>query len=69
MAMNVNEMMLIGELAAAMGVSSDTLRHYERKGVIGPPVRAANGYRLYPAQTLERLRMVRRALAVGFTIE
>ncbi len=62
-------MMLIGELAAATGVSSDTLRHYERKGVIPRPVRAANGYRLYPAETLERLQTVRRALAVGFTLD
>ena len=67
--MNVNELMLIGELAKDAGVSSDTLRHYERKGVIGRPKRAVNGYRLYPAETVQRLRMVRRALAVGFTLD
>jgi DNA-binding transcriptional MerR regulator len=67
--MTVNELMLIGELASEAGVSPDTLRHYERKGVIAHPKRGANGYRLYPAETLERLRMVRRALAVGFTLD
>ena len=67
--MNVNDLMLIGELAAALDVSCDTLRHYERKGVIRSPKRAANGYRLYSAETLQRLRTVRRALAVGFTLD
>ena len=61
--------MLIGELATAAGVSSDTIRHYERKGVIARPKRAANGYRLYAVETLERVRTVRRALALGFTLD
>jgi DNA-binding transcriptional MerR regulator len=69
MIMTVNELLLIGELASQAGISPDTLRHYERKGVIARPKRAANGYRLYPAETLERLRMVRRALDVGFTLD
>jgi DNA-binding transcriptional MerR regulator len=60
---------LAGELAAAAGVSTDTLRHYERKGVLPRPVRSANGYRRYPADALERVRMVRNALAVGFTLD
>jgi len=58
----------IGLLAKAAGVSPDTLRHYERKGVIRKPVRSANGYRGYPPETLDRVRLVRRALAVGFTL-
>lgn len=61
--------MLIGELAAAAGVSCDTLRHYERKGVIARPKRAASGYRLYQAETLEQVKTVRRALGVGFTLD
>ena len=60
---------LIGELAEAAGVSADTLRHYERKGVLKCPPRKANGYRSYPENTLDRVRLVRRALAVGFTLE
>ncbi len=58
-----------GELARIAGVSADTLRHYERKGLLPAPRRSSNGYREYPAETLERVRLVRRALAVGFTID
>lgn len=58
-----------GELAKLAGVSSDTLRHYERKGVLAAPRRLANGYRAYTMQTLERVRLIRRALAVGFTLD
>lgn len=57
-----------GRLAKAAGVSTDTLRHYERKGVLPAPRRAPNGYRRYPPDSLERVRLVRRALAVGFTL-
>jgi DNA-binding transcriptional MerR regulator len=63
------ETFLIGELAALAGVSRDTLRHYERVGVLPAPFRAANGYRLYRAGALERVRLVRRALAVGFSLD
>lgn len=59
---------LAGELASAAGVSTDTLRHYERKGVLPRPLRTANGYRHYPESALERVQLVRRALAVGFTL-
>jgi DNA-binding transcriptional MerR regulator len=58
-----------GELAKAAGVSTDTLRHYERKGVLARPKREMNGYRRYPADALDRVRLVRKALAVGFTLD
>jgi DNA-binding transcriptional MerR regulator len=58
-----------GELARAAGVSTDTLRHYERKGVLGAPRRSANGYREYPPEALGRVLLVRRALAFGFTLD
>lgn len=58
-----------GELAARAGVSTDTLRHYERKGLIPQPRRSQNNYREYSSQSLERVRLVRRALAVGFTLD
>ena len=58
----------IGELAKAAGVSTDTLRHYERKGVLHSQ-RAGNGYRQYPEDALERVRMVRQGLAIGFTLD
>lgn len=58
-----------GELARLAGVSTDTLRHYERKGVLARPRRGANGYRQYPPGALARVRLVRRALAFGFTLD
>ncbi len=59
----------IGDLARAAGVSADTIRHYERKGVLTPSRRSANGYREYEEPSLRRLRIVRRALALGFTLD
>lgn len=58
-----------GEFARLAGVSTDTLRHYERRGVLPAPPRAANGYRQYAASSLDRVRLIRRALAIGFTID
>jgi MerR family copper efflux transcriptional regulator len=58
-----------GELAELAGVSTDTLRHYERKGVLARPLRKANDYRQYPATALQRVQLIRRALAVGFTLD
>lgn len=58
-----------GELARLAGVSTDTLRYYERKGLFPRPRRSANGYRQYPPETLDRIRLVRRALAVGFSVD
>ena len=58
-----------GELARLAGVSTDTLRHYERKGVLPAPDRQPNGYRSYDADTADRLRVVRAALALGFTLD
>jgi DNA-binding transcriptional MerR regulator len=57
------------ELARLTGVSTDTLRHYERKGVLGIPARSQGGYRLYPPEAVGRVRLVRRALAIGFTLQ
>ncbi|MGH9821935.1 MAG: heavy metal-responsive transcriptional regulator [Blastocatellia bacterium] len=58
-----------GELAALTGVSKDTLRYYERVGLLGPPERASNGYRRYSVASLTRVRLIRSALAVGFSVE
>jgi DNA-binding transcriptional MerR regulator len=58
-----------GELAELTKVSRDTLRHYERKGVLPRPLRGHNGYRQYPSEALQRVQLVRRALSVGFTLD
>lgn len=58
-----------GELARRAGVSADTLRHYERKGLLAKPRRSPNGYREYPPSALERVQLIQRALGVGFTLD
>jgi DNA-binding transcriptional MerR regulator len=56
-------------LAERAGVSPDTLRHYERKGVLPLPPRSTNGYRRYPESAVARVQLIQRALAVGFTLD
>jgi DNA-binding transcriptional MerR regulator len=58
-----------GELAALAGVSRDTLRHYERRGLLPAAQRAQNGYRRYPPEALTRVRLIRAALGIGFTVD
>jgi DNA-binding transcriptional MerR regulator len=57
-----------GELSHLAGVSADTLRHYERLGILPKPPRTNGGYRNYPANSLERVRLVQSALKVGFSL-
>src|SRR5438552_3246689 len=57
-----------GELARRAGVSPDTLRHYERRGLLPRPERSAAGYRLYSPEALRRVRLIRGALSIGFTV-
>ncbi|HEU0104576.1 MAG TPA: MerR family transcriptional regulator [Vicinamibacteria bacterium] len=58
-----------GEVARLAGVSTDTIRHYERRGLLPRVRRSANGYREYPAGTEQTVRLIRNALTVGFTLE
>ncbi|MBO6934845.1 MAG: MerR family DNA-binding protein [Deltaproteobacteria bacterium] len=58
----------IGELASEAGVGVETLRFYERKGLVPEPSRSLSGYRQYPAQTIRRVRFIRRAKQLGFTL-
>jgi DNA-binding transcriptional MerR regulator len=57
-----------GELAARAGVSKDTLRFYERRRLLAAPRRRANGYRIYPPEALARVRLIRAALSIGFSV-
>ena len=59
----------IGKLAEAGGVGIDTVRFYERTGLIRKPGRSAAGYRLYAAEEIRRLRFIRRAKGLGFSLE
>ncbi|MEO8190718.1 MAG: heavy metal-responsive transcriptional regulator [Acidobacteriota bacterium] len=63
------ETMRSGQLARAAGVSTDTLRFYEREGILPAPKRLANGYRAYAPEALDRVLLIQRALSVGFTLE
>lgn len=59
----------IGKLAEQAGVGIDTIRYYERAGLLPSPPRRASGYRDYPLDTLSRLRFIRRAKDLGFALE
>jgi len=59
----------IGELAQACEVSRDTLRFYERERLLPAPKRSAAGYRLYRQEDASRVRFVRRAQALGLTLD
>jgi Hg(II)-responsive transcriptional regulator len=58
----------IGALAKRAGVGIDTVRYYERSGLLAPKTRLASGYRRYSAAEVARLRFIRRAQALGFTL-
>lgn len=57
-----------GELAEAAGVNLQTLRYYERRGLLAEPARTLGGHRLYPAEALTRLRVIKTAQRLGFTL-
>lgn len=61
-------MLTIGKLAALAKTSTDTLRYYEREGLIEPADRTESGYRLYNEDSTRRLRFIRRAQHCGFTL-
>lgn len=61
--------MNIGQLARQSGVPIDTVRYYERQQLLPPPARSASGYRIYRADDVARLQFIRRAKALGFTLE
>lgn len=56
------------ELARLAGVSTDSLRYYERLRLLPAAPRSASGYRLFPPQALNRVRLIRGALAIGFSV-
>ncbi|MEA3179907.1 MAG: MerR family transcriptional regulator, copper efflux regulator [Gammaproteobacteria bacterium] len=59
----------IGQLAKRGGVGIDTVRYYERNGLLAPSTRLASGYRRYGELELARLRFIRRAQTLGFTLK
>ena len=63
-----SQAMRIGAVARASGVSVDTVRFYERVGVLSKPERTESGYRVYGPSTVERIRLTRELQAIGFTL-
>ncbi|MCF7220405.1 heavy metal-responsive transcriptional regulator [Marilutibacter chinensis] len=61
--------MKIGELSRRTGIGIDTVRYYERQGLLRPASRMASGYRLFDEDDVARLQFVRRAKGLGFTLE
>ena len=64
----VSKTLRSGALAKSAGVSPDTIRHYEKIGVLPRASRTDSGYRVYPASALDRVLVVQRALRIGFTL-
>lgn len=58
-----------GQVADAVGINVETLRYYERRGIIGEPDRSPGGHRLYPQTTVMTLRVIKAAQALGFTLD
>jgi len=61
--------MTIGKLARAADVGVETVRFYERKGLIEKPHRPNGGFRRYPAEAAERIRFIRQAQELGFSLQ
>lgn len=59
----------IGQVARRAGVSIETIRFYEREGLIAEPPRGASGYRHYPTETVSHIRFIRRAKELGFALK
>ncbi|MFE9581015.1 MerR family transcriptional regulator [Nocardia sp. NPDC006044] len=65
----MSEGLRTGEVAAAAGVNIQTLRYYERRGLLTEPDRSLGGHRRYPEQTVATLRIIKAAQRLGFTLE
>jgi DNA-binding transcriptional MerR regulator len=61
--------MRINEVARAAGVNRETLRYYERRGLLDQPDRSPGGHRLYDDRALQTLRIIKAAQRLGFTLE
>lgn len=64
----MHEQLTIGKLAQKADIGIETVRYYERRGLIEDPPRRRSGYRQYSPDTVERLRFIRRAKELGFSL-
>lgn len=58
----------IGKLAKEAGVNTDTVRYYERRNLVPEPNRTPSGYRIYLPETITRIKFIKQAQALGFTL-
>jgi len=65
----ISERLRIGEAAARAGVNIQTLRYYERRGLLEKPTRSVSGYRQYDAEAPRLVRFIKRAQDLGFTLD
>ena len=65
----MNERLTIGRLAERGGVNVETVRYYERRGLLEQPSKPTGGFRQYAADTVKRVRFIKRAQGLGFTLE
>ncbi|MFB4318082.1 MerR family transcriptional regulator [Actinomadura sp. 21ATH] len=67
--MTTGDRLRSGQVAAAAGVNQQTLRYYERRGLLNEPDRTPGGHRLYPAEAVTLLRVIKTAQRLGFTLD
>lgn len=60
---------IISQVAKASNVNIETVRYYERRGLIEKPPRSESGYRLFPQEVIERIQFIKKAQDLGFTLE
>jgi len=65
----VRAVLKIGEVARRAGVGAKAIRFYEAKGVLAPPARGTNGYRLYSPEIVDALRFIKQAQGLGLTLD
>lgn len=66
--MTAEKMLKIGSLAAQAKVNVQTIRYYERCGLLEPPQRTSSGYRLYPEASVRRIRFIKNTQSLGFSL-
>jgi MerR family transcriptional regulator, mercuric resistance operon regulatory protein len=66
---NKQTSLTIGRLAKAAGVNIETIRHYQRCGLIDEPKKPLNGFRQYPIEVIDQIRFIKRAQHLGFSLK
>jgi len=65
----MGETLTIGELAKRGGVNLETIRYYEQQGLIPKPPRLQSGYRAFPSESIQRVRFIKKAQELGFSLK